>query len=44
MPLRHLEILEAGAMAIYSKEYDYEGVYNVLYFYGMPALTSLHLN
>jgi CheY-like chemotaxis protein len=43
-PLRHLEILEAGAVAIYSKEYDYAGVYNILYFYGLPLLTSFHLN
>ena len=43
-PSRHLEILEAGAMAIYSKEYDYRGVYNILYLYGLPPLASFHLN
>lgn len=43
-PSRHLEILEAGAIAIYPKEYDYEGVYNILYFCGLPPLASFHLN
>jgi CheY-like chemotaxis protein len=43
-PVRQVEILEAGAMAIYSKEYDYEGVYNILYLYGLPPLALFHLN
>ena len=41
---RHLEILEAGAMAIYSKEYEYEGIYNILYLYCLPPLALFHLN
>lgn len=43
-PERHREILEAGATAIYWKEYDYEGVYNILYLCGLPPLASFRLN
>ena len=41
---RHFEILDAGALAIYPKEYDYVGVYNVLSLYCHPQLAVLQLN
>jgi CheY-like chemotaxis protein len=49
-PDKHHEILEAGALAIYSKAYEFEGVSRILYLYGLldlyriPNLALLHLN
>jgi len=37
-------IKEAGASAIYFKEYDYGGVCNILYLYFLSQLSPLHLN
>jgi CheY-like chemotaxis protein len=37
-------IKEAGASAIYFKEYNYSGVCNVLYLYFLSQLSPLHLN
>ena len=43
-PCRHPEILKAGALAIYSKKYEYEGVFNILYLYSFQEMALLHLN
>ena len=37
-------IKEAGASAIYFKEYEYGGVCNILYLYFLSQLSPLHLN
>ncbi len=41
---KHVEILRAGALAIYSKEYSYNGIYNVLSLYCYPELALFQLN
>lgn len=41
---RYREILDAGAFAVYSKEYEYNGIFNVLSLYCLPELIPCHLN